>query len=226
MNKILEDLYDKKYVADYEEKPLSRLKRLTKHFNLTEESVVADFACGNAMLLEVIHSSIKEYHGIDFSVEMIDAAKKRAKKLSLEDSFFYNEEIENFSNKNIGKFNCAFALDFSEHVYDDDWLRILSAIKKTLKPNGVLYLHTPNGEYFIEKLKNIGVLAQFPQHVAVRNAFDNIRLLEKAGYEVKIQYLSHYEVRQKPFALLGILPIIGKFFKARIFITATAIKDY
>ncbi|MDD5267453.1 MAG: class I SAM-dependent methyltransferase [Methylococcales bacterium] len=226
-NEKLREMHGTEYVNTYEKKPLNRLIRLRKFFDLTKESIIVDFACGNAMLLEVLHDCIKEYHGVDFSTEMIASAKKRSEKLSFFNSYFYEDDINIFSNKNISRFDAAFAMDFSEHVLDDEWVKILSSIKKTLKLKGVLYLHTPNGEYFIEILKNKGILKQFPQHVAVRGAEHNLKLLIDAGFKiVKIDYLSHYEWRQKPFALLGVIPFIGKYFKARLFIKAeTAIND-
>jgi hypothetical protein len=44
-------------------------------------------------------------------------------------------------------------MDFSEHVYDDDWLKILSSIKNSIKSGGSLYLHTPNSLFFVEQMK-------------------------------------------------------------------------
>lgn len=217
----LRNLHGREYVIQYERKPISRLQRLRKYFNLKPDSVVVDFACGNAMLLEVVRDSVKEYHGVDFSAEMIAAGKGRVERLGFKGARFYQEDIRAFSEENISKFDAAFAMDFSEHVYDQDWIEILRAMRKTLKAGGVLYLHTPNGRYFIEILKSKGVLRQFPEHVAVRTAEHNLRLLHEAGFQdVSIKSLPHYELRQKPFALLGFLPLLGKYFKARIFIRA------
>lgn len=215
------ELHGLEYVSRYEKKPLSRLKRLNKYFDLKAGAIVVDFGCGNAMLLELLHDSIAEYHGVDFSTEMIGAAKKRVERLQCKGARFYENNIKEFSEKNQNRFDMAFAMDFSEHVYDEEWIEILRAMKKTLKPNGVLYLHTPNGNYFIEILKNRGILSQLPEHVAVRTPEHNLRLLGEAGFQnVSIKLLPHYEWRQKIFVLFGLLPGIGKYFKARIFIKA------
>lgn len=214
-------LHSGEYVASYEKKPLKRLSRLKKFLDLKKDYLVVDFACGNAMLLEVLQDSIKEYHGVDFSSDMIAAAKKRAEKLSFQNAYFYLEDIINFSENNKAKFDAAFAIDFSEHVDDKTWIEILRAIKCTLKPRGLLYLHTPNKNYFLEILKEIGVLPQFPEHIAVRTPEHNLQMLIDSGFvSVNLKYLSHYEWRQKPFAFLGMLPGIGKYFKARLLIMA------
>ena len=59
-----------------------------------------------------------------------------------------------FRNKNIRKFDLGFAMDFSEHVYDKQWIEILKSIRKSMKPDGKLYLHTPNFDFFLEKMKD------------------------------------------------------------------------
>lgn len=225
-NDELRELHGAEYVKAYEMQSLNRLLRLRKYFDLTKESVVVDFACGNAMLLDVIHDCINEYHGVDFSTEMIASAKKRAERSAFFNSHFYEENIHIFANKNTTRFDAAFAMDFSEHVFDDEWVKILTSIKKTLKPRGVLYLHTPNGEYFIEMLKSKGILKQIPQHVAVRTPAHNLKLLSEAGFEnVTIKYLPHYEWRQKPFEIFSYIPLVGRYFKARLFISAKIATD-
>jgi len=62
-------------------------------------------------------------------------------------------------------------MDFSEHVYDEEWREILRGIRSALKPTGRLYLHTPNAEFILEimKARNL-ILARQPEHVAVRTA--------------------------------------------------------
>ena len=215
------DLHSGEYAEAYEKKPLSRLMRLKKHIKLNKDSVVVDYACGNSMLLEVIYDSIKEYHGVDFSENMIALAKRRAEKLDFKNTFFSTQDIIEFSLRNQKCLDVAFAMDFSEHVNDEDWKKILDAIRKSLKPDGVFYMHTPNGKYFLEILKDKGVLPQFPEHIAVRDVINNVKLLNDAGFDlVNVNLISHYELRQKPFTLLSYLPFIGEYFKARIFISA------
>lgn len=218
---VLKDLYDGHYAQAYERKPLSRLRRLVPMFQLSGNEEVVDYACGNAMLLELVHTRVRNYVGVDFSADMIEFAVARAKRLAVRNCKFHAEDIAAFADRHAGQFDVAFAMDFSEHVYDDQWIDLLRAMRATLKPGGRLYLHTPNGEYFLEILKNRGLLEQFPEHVAVRGPLHNRRMLELAGFgRVDIRPLSHYEIRQKPFAALGWLPWLGRYFRARLFVTA------
>jgi hypothetical protein len=108
-----------------------------------------------------------------------------------------------------------------EHVYDDTLRHMLTAIRGALKSSGRLIIHTPNGDYFIERLRARGVLGQIEGHVAVRNGAAYRHLLETCGFEdVRVRYLPHYLRVAGAFHRLGALPIVGPAFRARLFITA------
>ena len=83
-------------------------------------------------------------------------------------------------------------------------------------------LHTPNAEFVVEimKARNL-LLRQFPEHIAVRNAEDNRRFLERAGFvDVSVHFLPHYNILSLVHPM-SFIPLIGKYFQARIFIVAT-----
>ena len=113
------------------------------------------------------------------------------------------------------------ALDFSEHVNDEQWLQILKSIKSSLKIGGRLYMHTPNANFFLEIMKNRNfIFKQFPEHIAVRSAKQNQLLLEKVGYKVKeTKFIPHYNFL-KYIHWFSFIPGLGSYFKARIFIVA------
>ena len=68
--------------------------------------------------------------------------------------FFFDEEITDFCKSYSNSFDVAFALDFIEHLYDDDVIKIFSSIRDTLKADGKIIIHTPNGDFFLEIMKN------------------------------------------------------------------------
>jgi len=217
--KEIEALYDEGYVRLYEERPINRLVRLVSLMDLRSSDIVADFACGNGMMLEVVHDRVNFYHGVDFSEEFIKAARRRQKALSIGNAAFHCQSIEGFCGDNRGRFDKAFALDFSEHVYDEEWVRICQSIKCSLKESGRFYLHTPNAEFCVERLKERGVLRQFPEHIAVRNAKQNINLLKMAGFrDIRLVYLPHYLWQLGWLHGFARIPLVGKYFRARLFI--------
>ena len=220
--KNLQNLYENDYVEKFEreQSPL-RISRLMQYTDLPEDSHIADFGCGNGMLLSCIHDRVKTYSGVDFSEHFIIAARSRQKNLGIANADFFCESIESFCSRNHNKFDAGFVLDLAEHVPDKEWSSILSAIHSSVKPGGRLYVHTPNAEFFLEIMKNKNIIFhQFEEHVAVRDVSRNTRMLEDAGFFiVEVKLLPHYNILRY-LHFLSFFPLVGKYFKARIFIIA------
>jgi len=199
-----------------------RLRRLIKKIKFDSEFNVVEFGCGNGLWADLIYKYVKSYIGVDFSAPFIQIAKNRHQILNIENTRFFCEEILNFSKNHKNEYDRAFAMDFSEHIYDHEFITIFTAIKNTLKSGGELFIHTPNGDYFLELIKKLGVLKQSTGHIGIRNDKAHIKLLEKIGFNnIEISYLSHYIKPLSFFHFLGLIPIIGKFFRARLFIKCT-----
>lgn len=221
-NDELKKLHGQKYVESFEHNSIFRLNRLLKYVKIDNSMNIADFGCGNGMLMRLLASKVKSYIGIDFSESFIKAANKKKEELHIDNAGFICSDINLFCQNNLSEFDLAFAMDFSEHVYDKEWVEILKSIRSSIKSNGKFYLHTPNGEFFLEKMKNKNfLLKQFPEHIAVRTPKHNIDLLKEAGFRsIKIRFLPHYNILKYVHPLVYI-PIVGKYFKARIFLEAT-----
>ncbi len=197
-----------------------RLDRLLPYIDLPPNSSIVDYGCGNGMLMQLLSEKVKSYTGVDFSAPFIVAANHKKQSFGIQNAEFHCADIHDFAKANHEKFDAAFAMDFSEHVYDEDWLRILISMRQTLKPGGALYLHTPNGEFIIEIMKQHNfILKQFPEHIAVRDVEQNERLVKEAGFNVTTRLMPHYNIL-KYLHPLSYLPAIGKYFKARIFMKA------
>lgn len=223
----LKRLHGQQYVDNYVAKQSPyRLERLLNYMNLNKSQDVADFACGNGIMMEVVAHCVKSYTGVDFSKEFIAAASRRKETLSITNADFVNSSIEDYCNANSGKFDVCFTMDFSEHVYDKEWISILQHIRKSLKERGVLYLHTPNGDFFLEIIKKRNfIIKQYPQHIAVRSPEENRQLLVEAGFSIKkMELIPHYNFL-RALHFLSYFPFFGKHFKARIFIEATPDQD-
>ncbi len=218
----MKKMYSKDYVESFNsgQSPY-RLGRLLKYLELSDEFIVADFGCGNGMLLDYIKDMVQSYFGVDFSPHFINVARNRQAIKGISNADFFCESIESFCSRYPEKFDAGFVMDFAEHVYDEDWLDILTAIWCSLKPGKKLYLHTPNAEFFVEKMKKWNfLLRQFKEHVAVRDVQENVRMLESVGFSVSsVLLLPHYNIL-RCIHILSFIPLIGKYFKARIFIIA------
>jgi len=219
----LKQLHGDEYVESFNKQSPLRLIRLIDYIKVNSTYSVADYACGNGMLMEFIAPKVKSYTGIDFSEPFIRAANEKKEKLSIKNAEFVCSDIKEFCQLRENIFDVGFAMDFSEHVYNEEWAQILKSIKKSLKQNGKLYLHTPNAEFFLEKMKSKNLIfKQFPEHIAVRTPENNASILRESGFNVEhIWLIPHYNIL-KLVHPISYIPGVGKFFKARILIEATA----
>lgn len=216
----LRAIYDQNYVDQYDPHAVQRIRRMLPLFDLSAGDVIADFGCGNGVLLELVAPKVREYVGVDFSEEFVRAAERRRDGAGIRNGTFHCGDIVSFCEAHPRQFDAAFALDFSEHVYDDQFVRLFRAIHGSLKPGAPLYIHTPNAEYFMERLKERGILTQVEGHVGVRDAGRHQALLAECGFtDVRVTYLAHYLYVASLFHWLGYLPVIGRLFRARLFLT-------
>ncbi|MCK4695894.1 MAG: hypothetical protein KAT74_09035, partial [Candidatus Cloacimonetes bacterium] len=67
------------------------------------------------------------------------------------------------------------------------------------------------------------IFTQFPEHIAVRTPEHNASLLREADFiEIQVRLIPHYNILRIVHPL-SYIPILGKYFKARIFIEATTL---
>lgn len=206
-------LYDKSYADNLIEQKDYRIRRLIKYFDFNKTQIVADLGCGEGKLAKLICNQVKEYYGVDFSVHSVSYAKEL--NINILNAKFFLGNISEFCNNNKVTFDKIFTLDFSEHIDDFNFNIIYNSLKK----KGELIIHTPNSDFIIERLKEKAILKQLHGHIAVRNEMEYINLLQSVGFvDIKVFFLSHYIKSLRFLHLFSYIPIIGKFFKARLLI--------
>ena len=216
----LRAIYDQAYVDQYDPHAVPRMRRMLPFFELSGHETVADFGCGNGVLLELIGPHVHEYVGVDFSEAFTRAAERRRDARGIQNGSFHCGDIVEFCARHPNQFDAGFALDFTEHIYDDQFVRIFRAIHGALKPGASMYLHTPNRDYFMEHLRQRGVFRQIEGHVAIRDAQSYRALLAQCDFaSVQVRYLAHYLYPASALHGLGSLPLVGRYFRARLFLT-------
>ncbi len=216
----LRDFYRRDYVDHHATTVNERLSRLLPHIDWHTDDRVLDCACGSGQFLELIHHRVAHYVGVDFSAEFIHKCTKQQAEHGIRNAEFVCADLVDFCTAHPQAFDKCFALDFSEHIYDDDFVRIFRAIRTALMDGGRLYIHTPNADYFLEKLKTAGVLKDDPTHIGVRTGPQMCRLLRQAGFDSPdVAALAHYVKPLKWLHTLSAVPVIGRWFRARLFIT-------
>jgi cyclopropane fatty-acyl-phospholipid synthase-like methyltransferase len=148
-------------------------------------------------------------------------AQERARAAGCANAYFHLGDITEFARMHPGEFDVAFALDISEHVPDTEWAAIVSSLHTALKPGGLAICHTPNLDFFVERMKDRNfLLRQFPQHVAVRTLERNAAFFQQAGFSrIQATTLPHYNILRL-LDPLSRLPVVGRYFAARVLIVA------
>lgn len=100
--------------------------------------VVLDIGCGSGHGSNRLASKFKKVHGVDISPEAIAYAKKYWPEPNIEFSIGDSMDIP-FPDSS---FDVVVAFEVFEHL--SDWRKFLSEIKRVLKPEGVVYVSTPN----------------------------------------------------------------------------------
>ncbi len=200
-------------------KQILRVARLLDRAQFDTEMDVLDIGCGTGALAGLIAPKVQSYSGVDFSEAMIHRAKESNE--SFTNCRFYCADAVELMQQSPATWDAIFMLDISEHVPDTEWREIVQASWQALKPGGKVYLHTPNLDFFIERFKDVGLMRQFPEHIAVRNEQDNMRFFEVAGFgTVKCFNLAHYNILRHLHPL-SYLPFIGRYFSARLWVVAS-----
>lgn len=215
-------IHDGAYVENFSRRQSPwRLRRLLPYLDLKPSDRVADFACGNGLLMEIVAPLVACYAGVDISGEFVRLARERRDRLGISNAEFVCSGIPEFCASNQAAFSVAFAMDVAEHLPDDEWIGALRSIRGSIAPAGRFYMHTPNADFVVERMKKRGILLrQFPEHIAVRNVHRNIAMLEETGFAVRhARLIAHYNVLRLLHPLSRI-PGIGRLFAARILIEA------
>lgn len=123
---------------------------------LPAHGVILDAACGAgrymAMLLEKEHEVV----GIDQSQGMLDSAKRNFPNVKLEKVGLQEMSFD-------GLFNGAICMDAMEHIFPEDWMRVLNNFHRALKSNGYLYFTVElQGREEIEEAFSRGKELGFP----------------------------------------------------------------
>lgn len=213
-------VYNESYVADYRQKEgEGRIERLLKYIDFQKDDEILDIGCGLGFLYQLTREGVKSYTGLDESVAFIEACQREYGQNDKKRSFIA-DTLQNFVTGHKGlKFDKIFLIDVSEHLTDEELSRTLNLCSKILKEQGKVFIHTPNGKYFLEILKQKGVLKQTVGHIAVRDQREYEALIKESDLGkglVETKNLNHYLWVLKPFQLLSWLPFIGNLFRARL----------
>jgi len=220
-----QELYNDEYFNNLPAKS-KRIKIIDSYLCLDKDDRVCEFGCGVGDVLFYIQNKIQYGLGVDFSNSAITEANRRKLSQKINKLDFIKEDIRCLGRKEGLKesFDKVLLLDVTEHIDDQLLTDFLHSARQLLSTDGRLIIHTPNLDYYLERMKqNNLILRQYPGHIAVRNFEQYKFLLINSGFRIVKSYrLPHYH------KWLGLIDrqlmkskTVKKFFESRLFIVAS-----
>lgn len=120
------------------------IKNLVKDF---KGKSILDIGCGRGELVfSAANQGASRAVGIDFSQDAIDLANQNLKVKPITGVEYIHADVFNVNLNE--KFDMIFMTDIVEHLYDEQNILLFESVKKWLKPDGKIIIHTmPTTEF-------------------------------------------------------------------------------
>lgn len=109
-----------------------------------ENKEVLELGCGYGYTAFLFSKKAKSVIGVDIDNEAIEKARSNYRNIS--NLNFIREDALNFLQKNSTKFDVIALFEFIEHINATKQKELIKKIHDALKPEGQLFLSTPNGK--------------------------------------------------------------------------------
>jgi 2-polyprenyl-6-hydroxyphenyl methylase / 3-demethylubiquinone-9 3-methyltransferase len=216
-------MYHRHWFTCPERKWREREENLLELVAPTGRETLLDLGCARGDASFFFAPRVARVIGIDGEPFAISLARERAERAGVGNVRFLLADAGHFPEIPDDSIDVAGAFDFLEHITDETLRRMLSEVRRVLKPGGAFVAYTPNREHLVERLKarNL-ILTQQPDHIAVRRPGEIARFLEEAGLRVeRIFYpASPYPLYRYVDLALKRLPVVGRPFRFRICLRA------
>ena len=194
------DHYDEAYFADlagrYRRRNRFARRRIANVFSLLPElkgKRFLDLGCGmGTFTLEAAKQGAFAV-GVDLAPAGVAAARLTAKQEQVESASFILGDAARLPLHDASV-DIVLAADFTEHLDDDTFMRVLAQVAHVLKSGGLLVIYTPEAHHVFERLRECGILLeQEPSHIGIRSAEELAFAAEQAGFTVQgVRYLASH----------------------------------
>lgn len=126
-----------------------RVRSLIQKIKLSKNMTVLDIGCGRGDLVLSMAKKVFRAYGIDYSKNAIEIAEKTKRTFpkSIRDKTFFSKmNIKEMSFPD-DTFDVIVCIDVFEHLYKEEMEIAMKEIKRVLKPNGTLFVHTGTNRY-------------------------------------------------------------------------------
>lgn len=182
------DHYDDQYFADlarrYRERNRFARQRIANVFSLLPElkgKRVLDLGCGMGTFTVEAAQRGAAAVGLDMMPSALKAALRVAREEKAAGARFILGDAAQLPAADAS-FDVVLAADLTEHLDDATLHRMLSEVRRVLKPGGQLVIYTPEASHIFEVLRERGVMKQDPSHIGIRHARQLANLSRSAGF--------------------------------------------
>ncbi|MCR4263813.1 MAG: class I SAM-dependent methyltransferase [Candidatus Roizmanbacteria bacterium] len=197
--KITKEFYDKSsYFSDFSPLFLNRktrfqtyrIQKVLEIYTPKKTDRVLDLGCGWGTFSFMLAPSCKEVIGLDYSKKSIELCNRQLKnnKKKYRNVRFVCRDAKDTGLKQ-NSLNVIISADLVEHVYPDDFEKIIKECKRLLVKGGKLVIWTPSRSHFIEMLKNNNILIEKDvSHVDYKSMDRIIEMLQKYKFSIEKSY--------------------------------------
>ncbi|HSX40316.1 MAG TPA: class I SAM-dependent methyltransferase [Candidatus Saccharimonadales bacterium] len=121
-----------------------RVKHLLDSLPITSVMKVLDLGCGRGDISLFLAKKAGEVIGIDYSKDAIDLANeiKSSADKGIKNNVKFLRQDANALSFSENFFDAAICIDLFEHLYPAELNKVMKELKRVLKPNGLLFVHT------------------------------------------------------------------------------------
>ena len=138
------------YKQTFGKKLEPRLKRIVKDIPIKKNQKILDIGCGRGELTFWAAEKDCQATGIDYSINAVKLAKLAQAKRS--STIKARTKFKLMDAKDLKfpphSFDAVFLVEILEHIYPEEQDQVFRQIKKILKPDGFIFIHTAPSSWF------------------------------------------------------------------------------
>lgn len=159
-----------------------------------KSAAIIDIGCGTGIIMDFLRQEgFENLFGIDISEDQVNYAKEQGLNAVA-------IEVFDFFRTNKRKFDIVFAMDLVEHFYKHELIELFNGFNSVLSDNGILIIHTPNGDGIFHQHIIYGDLT----HLTIFNSNSLGQILRLTGFsDIKC-----YETGPKTKNFIGVIRLI------------------
>jgi len=160
-----------------------RLRWLDEMLDVRPGERVVDLGSGTGQIARHLARRGAVVEAVDRSPQAVAFCRHRW--ADLKNVRFHVADATRCDHLESAAFDKATCCDLIEHVHDDVMIGVFREARRLLKPDGELYVYSPNAGHWIERLKARNCLLKQPVgHIRVRGAAEVAAALTDCGFEI------------------------------------------